>query len=115
MTFKTQMNKKTISIISYLTILGWAVSFIAYHNGGKSALAKYHLKQSFGLGLLGTAATAIPLIIDGYVAVSKVLFLIINLLLLLSLTLGIRNATQQQKKPIPLIGSIFIDRFYFII
>lgn len=47
------MNRKTILIISYLTIIGWLISFIIYHNGGRSSLAQYHLKQSFGLGVLG--------------------------------------------------------------
>jgi uncharacterized membrane protein len=105
------MNKKTISIISYITIAGWIVSFILYRNGGKSPLAKYHLKQSFGLGALGTIFSIIPIAI---VPIAPILFLLIELGILIFLIFGITNAINQQKKPVPVIGPIFIGRFYFI-
>ncbi|MFV8342009.1 DUF4870 domain-containing protein [Flavobacterium sp. XS2P39] len=114
MKFKTKMNKKKISLISYITILGWIVSFILYSNGGKSPLAKYHLKQSFGLGILGVLPSITPIIIDSTSPTITILFILTELVLFILLTLGIRNAINQQKKPIPVIGSIFIDRFYFI-
>ena len=48
------MSKKTISIISYITIIGWIIAFLVYNNETeKSSLAKFHLKQSLGLGILG--------------------------------------------------------------
>ncbi|MFV8325226.1 DUF4870 domain-containing protein [Flavobacterium sp. ZS1P14] len=106
------MNKKTISIISYITLLGWMVSFILYRNGGKSPLAKYHLKQSFGLGALGTLFSIIPIVLVP--AAPIILFMLIDLGILIFLTFGITNAINQQKKPVPVIGPIFIDRFYFI-
>lgn len=114
MKFKTKMNKKKISIISYITILGWIVSYILYSNGGKSPLAKYHLKQSFGLGILGALFGITSMIVVPETPSLTVLFIVIKLGMFIFLTLGIRNAINQQQKPVPVIGSIFTDRFYFI-
>lgn len=112
MKFKTTTNKKTIAAISYITILGWIVSYILYNNGGRSPLAKYHLKQSFGMGVLGAILGVGSIIITTYA--SLYFFLAIHSGIFIFLTLGITNAINLKKKPIPVIGSIFIDRFYFI-
>jgi uncharacterized membrane protein len=108
------MNRKTISIISYLTIIGWVISFVVYHNGGRSSFAQYHLKQSFGLGIFGAilAIVFIPIIpIDPLIST---IFAILSFVILVVLLFGIINALNQKRKPIPLIGAMFVDRFNFI-
>ncbi|WP_166920179.1 DUF4870 domain-containing protein [Flavobacterium poyangense] len=108
------MNKKTISLISYLTIVGWLISFIIYHNGGRSSFAQYHLKQSFGLGILGVALGLmfIPIIpIDPLIST---IFTILSAGILIVLIFGVLNAINQKRKPIPFIGLMFVDRFHFI-
>ena len=48
------MDKKTLSIVSYITIIGWVIAFIIYNGKTeKSSLEKFHLEQSLGLGILG--------------------------------------------------------------
>lgn len=108
------MNRKTISIISYLTIIGWVISFVIYHNGGRSSFAQYHLKQSFGLGIFGAVLGIVFIPILSVNPLMSTLFSIISVGILIVLIFGIINAVNQKRKPIPLIGSMFVDRFHFI-
>lgn len=108
------MNRKTISIISYLTIVGWVISFVVYYNGGRSTFAQYHLKQSFGLGVLGVILSIFftPIIpIDPFIST---LFTVLCFGILIILISGIVNAVNQNRKPIPVIGLMFVNRFHFI-
>lgn len=44
------MNNKTLSVISYLTIIGWLVAYRVHKDQAKrSTLVRYHLEQSLGL------------------------------------------------------------------
>lgn len=108
------MTRKTISIISYLTIIGWVVSFIIYHNGGRSSFAQYHLKQAFGLGIFGLAVSMLFVPVIAADPLISTLFSILLLGILIILIVGIINAFNQKRKPVPLIGSMFVDRFNFI-
>lgn len=108
------MNKKTISIISYLTIAGWLISFIIYHSGGRSAFAQYHLRQSFGLGVFGavTGMAFFP-ILQGNPLILYLCSILVSTILIV-LIFGIANAVNQKQKPLPVIGTMFVDRFNFI-
>ncbi|MCC9064677.1 DUF4870 domain-containing protein [Flavobacterium piscisymbiosum] len=108
------MNRKTISIISYLTIIGWVISFIVYHNGGRSSFAQYHLKQSFGLGIFGAVLSMLFIPVIATDPVMSTLFSILIFGILIVLIVGVVNAFHQKRKPIPLIGIMFVDRFNFI-
>ena len=46
------MDNKTLSVISYITIIGWIISFVMGKDNANSLL-KYHLRQSFGLFIFG--------------------------------------------------------------
>jgi uncharacterized membrane protein len=108
------MSRKTISIISYITIIGWIISFVVYHNGGRSSLAQYHLKQSFGLGVLGTLFSVLFMTMRPIVPLVSRLSAILGLVIFIVFIFGIFNAVNQKRKPLPLIGFMFVDRFYFI-
>jgi hypothetical protein len=108
------MSRKTISIISYITIIGWVISFVVYNNGGRSSLAQYHLKQSFGLGILGTLLGIASMIIVPIDSSISILFTILSLSILIFLILGVINAVNQKRKPITLICFMFVGRFHFI-
>ena len=105
------MSKKTISIISYITIIGWIIAFLVYNNQlEKSSLAKFHLKQSLGLGILGLLCEFLS-----YIVPSLDLGLtILSLGLLILWIIGIVNAVNENEKPVPLVGNLFIDKFDFI-
>lgn len=111
------MNKKIISIISYITIIGWVIAFVVYHNGHRSALAQYHLKQSFGLGVFGgffymLFMATYPMIL--IIPIISVLLILLSIVMFVILISGIINAVNQKKKPILLIGPMFVGRFNFI-
>jgi uncharacterized membrane protein len=106
------MNNKTLSIVSYITLIGWLV---AYFSGKDTAdsLLKYHLRQSLGLLLTGfvfnifmiVLLTIIPslsiLSYAGYGFLALIIF-------------GIINAANEVQRPLPLIGKLFEEKFGFI-
>ncbi|MBC5836837.1 DUF4870 domain-containing protein [Flavobacterium muglaense] len=109
------MNNKTVAIVSYITIIGWLISYFSYKDRTpKSALVNYHLKQSLGVAcvglIVGVAINVIALIVP---ALASVLSLI-SLLVLVLWIFGIINAMNEVEKPVPVIGAIFENKFGFI-
>ncbi|WP_341843635.1 DUF4870 domain-containing protein [Chitinophaga caseinilytica] len=98
------MDKKTQSIVAYITIVGWIVALLQYNNG-KDAAVRFHLKQSLGVMILGlalaVAVTVLTTIVPalGYLAYANVLVLILWIL-------GIINAANGAQKPLPLVGGL---------
>ncbi len=111
---KTMMHKKTVSVISYLTLIGWVIAFIKYRNGAKSSLAKFHLEQSFGLAIM-VIVTNILMTIPIYFDSFFILLLIINNMGLVILWIaGLISAYYGVRLPLPFIGFYFKDKFRFI-
>lgn len=106
------MNNKTLSIVSYITLVGW---LIAYFSGKENAdnLLKYHLRQSFGLlitSIVFNVAIGVLVSIMPFLSVlSYVGFVFFGLLII-----GIINASNETEKPLPLIGKLFENKFGFI-
>lgn len=108
------MNNKTLSILSYITIIGWIVAFIKSKDlTPKSDLVSYHLKQGFGIFLVSLvvniALSVVVMVVPSLYFLSYVGYVIFILWIF-----GIINAVNEQKKPIPVIGKIFEDQFNFI-
>lgn len=99
------MDKKITGIVSYITIIGW---FIAYLAGDKEG-AKFHLNQSLVLNLAS--------LINSWV-LSKILLLIpfvgwiiswiISIVIFVLWILGLIAAIKEQEKEVPLLGQIKI-------
>lgn len=103
------MNNKTISIVSYITIIGWLVAYLIGKDN-LDALSRYHLRQSLGLAIVGFILNIISI---------SILFLgmvvnIIGILLLILMVIGIINAANGEMKPLPVIGKWLEDKFDFI-
>lgn len=103
------MNNKTISIVSYITIIGWLVAYLIGKDN-LDALSRYHLRQSLGLAIVGFILNIISI---------SILFLgmvvnIIGILLLILMIIGIINAANEEMKPLPVIGKWLEDKFDFI-
>lgn len=106
------MTNKTLSIVSYITIIGWLV---AYFSGKEKAddLLKYHLRQSLGLLIFGLVlGIALNIIIAIIPALSFLSYISFGVLVLL--ILGAINASNEVKKPLPIIGKTFENQFPFI-
>ena len=106
------MDNKTVSIVSYITIIGWLIAYLV----GKDkldALSKYHLRQSLGLAIV---AFIFGIVINILVVISPFLGMlgIVNIAFLILMIIGIINANSEQMKPLPIIGKYFEDKFSFI-
>ncbi|HEX8015422.1 MAG TPA: DUF4870 domain-containing protein [Flavobacterium sp.] len=108
------MNNKTLSILSYITIIGWIIAFVKSKDiTPKSDLVTYHLKQGFGIFLFSFAVNIILSVVVS--TVTSLYFLnYIGYAIFILWIFGIINAANEQKKPIPVIGKIFEDKFSFI-
>lgn len=106
------MNNKTLSIVSYITVIGWLV---AYFVGKDKAddLLKYHLKQALGLFIVGFLFNIATTILVSMVPSLYFLGYVGYLFLILAIV-GIINASNEAKKPLPVIGNMFVDKFGFI-
>ena len=109
------MDKKTLSIISYITIIGWAIAYSQYNSlPVKDSLTKFHLKQSLGIGILGVmlfvVLTIVGIILPGLATILS----LANFGILALWIFGIINANNEQETPVPVVGGIFVDKFDFI-
>ncbi|HUH25940.1 MAG TPA: DUF4870 domain-containing protein [Flavobacterium sp.] len=103
------MDNKTLSMISYITIIGWLIAYVV----GKDrldAFSKYHLRQSLGLVLISLVLNILSISIS----VLGMVFDIVGILTLILMIIGIVNAANNQIKPLPFIGKFFEDKFSFI-
>ena len=58
---KVSTMAKVVSILGYITIIGWLVAIVVYGRN-KSDFASFHLRQSLGLIITGALLALIPLI-----------------------------------------------------
>lgn len=109
------MNKKTLSIISYITIIGWIIAYVNYNKlAVKDSLTKFHLKQALGIAILGIALSIVLTIIGMVVPTLASILSLANLGVLVLWILGIINANNEQEVPVPVVGRLFTDKFDFI-
>ena len=93
------MDKKVTGIVSYLTIIGWLIAYLAGDKEG----AKFHLNQSLVLGIC-----ELVLYILNWIPIIRWFAWIISLALLVFWIMGLISACKEEEKPLPLIGGIKI-------
>lgn len=107
-TQETPVNKdaKQIAVISYITIIGLIIAFVM-NNDKKFEFSKYHIGQSLGLALTGLTLGAIGLI--------PILGWLINIIgtfvLIYMWVMGLMNAINDRKKPVPILGKKYEEWF----
>lgn len=108
------MNAKTISIVSYITIIGWLIAYFKNkENSVKSDLASYHLGQGMGVFIFAVLLNiALMIVLSLVPTIGRVLNLV-TILPLILIIFGIIAANNEVKKPVPLIGKLFEGRFNF--
>ncbi|RXM38127.1 import component protein [Chryseobacterium sp. CH21] len=105
------MDNKTLSVVSYITLFGWLISFVIGKEKSNSLL-KYHLKQSLGLLIF---SIVLSIILNVLMMVTKIGVLgIFGFIPLVLMIIGIINAANNVEKPLPMIGKMFEDKFSFI-
>ena len=106
------MTPNVQSILSYIGILWLAAYF-----GGKQErndLSRYHLKQGLGLWIITVIFNIAIYIVVMIVPSLAVILSALSLIFLILMIFGIINAANEVRKPLPVNGKMFEDKFDFI-
>lgn len=101
---------KTAAIVAYLTLLGF-IAAIFIHNGNKTALGAFHLRQTLGLFLTGIAIGMGSAILAIIPFLGWLLTLALYLGFFVFWILGLVSAVNGQQKPLPVIGEHYQEWF----
>lgn len=93
---------KVVSLLSYLTIVGWLIAIVIYGKN-HSSLARFHLQQSLGLIITGALLALLPLI--GWLLNIGIVFL---------WCYGLVHAINGKRYHMPLFGNFYLHRLDFI-
>lgn len=101
------MNSKVTGIVSYLTIVGWLVAYVA--GDKEDSFAKHHLNQGLVLGVIDLICFVLGKVLGWIPVIGSVVGIIlyvIGIALLLVAVYGIVTAVQGSTKSIPVVGDI---------
>jgi len=102
---KTKTDPKIISILSYVTFIGWIVAVVM--NNPRTRLASFHIRQSLGIMLLGVAAgmaTMVPFTGELISRAGSILTFVLWIV-------GFIGALQGEERPVPFLGEKFQEWF----
>jgi len=100
------MDNKTLSIISYVTLIGWLVAYFVGKEKADSLL-KYHLRQSMGLFITMFVLNICISIIVYIIPSLFILSTLSSLVYLVFMIIGILNANKMLEKPLLFVGKYF--------
>lgn len=103
---KNETSDKTTGIIAYLTIFG-LIAAIIMNKEPKNEFASYHIRQSLGLCVTGIGLFVVGLVplIGWLISIIGTIFIVILWLL------GFINAINGHEKPVPLLGTKYMEWF----
>ena len=97
---------RTEAIIAYLTVIGLIIAFVM-NNEKNYPFAKYHIRQSLGLVVVGLGLVLISLIpILGWI-----IYLVGLAVLIYLWIMGLIRAVNGRMEPVPLLGTQFEEWF----
>ncbi len=99
----TSSNGKTAAIISYITLIGWLISYFALNNP-KTSIGSYHLRQTLLLYICAIVFQIVVYIITMAVPALGLILSIAGLAFLVLWIMGLIAAINGEEKPMPLIG-----------
>jgi uncharacterized membrane protein len=109
------MDAKTISWVSYITIIGWIIALVQHNNSNpKSQLATFHLRQSFGIFATSIALYIVLWIVMIALPLLSLLFSLVWIVILVLWILGLIAALNGEEKPVPVLGPMYQQWFTFI-
>lgn len=110
------MDQKTIGWVSYLTLIGWIIALISYNGSNdKSALAKFHLRQSLGIMLTGIIIYIVLIMfIFSFLWIGIFFIWAIEIALFVFWLLGLISAVNGEMKPVPVLGELYQKTLTFI-
>ena len=96
-------NAKTAAIVSYITLIGWLISYFAL-NKPKSSLANFHLRQNLLLMLCAIVFQLVAFAITIALPFIGILFSLVSIGFVVLWVMGLIAAINGEEKPMPLIG-----------
>jgi len=109
------MDQKTISWVSYITIVGWIIAIVSYNSSlDKSALARFHLRQSLGLILTVVAIYIVQIFFGFFLGFFATVLGLLNIGVLVLWVIGLISAVNGEEKPVPLLGEFYQKTITFI-
>ena len=95
-------HTKLYSTLSYITWIGWIISFILYDKNDR--LTRHHLNQALALNIVGILVS-VGTRIGGVIAWAAGIISIAAFILTI---MGIVRALQLSDKPLPIVGNFKI-------
>lgn len=97
---------KPAAIVSYISIIGWLISYFALHKDKRTELASFHLRQTLLLYLISFVLQIVQRIFFAIMPFDTLgmIFNIVYLGIFILWIIGLIGAIQGVKKEIPLIG-----------
>ena len=109
------MDQKTISWLSYITLIGWIIAIASYNGSNeKSSLARFHLRQSLGLMLTVITIYFLSLFLGIMIGFMAMLLSLLNLGVLILWIIGLISAVNGEEKPVPILGDFYQKTLTFI-
>lgn len=102
-----EMDEKTISIISYITLVGWIIAYIQFGKN-KGQLATFHIRQSLFLMLCAFAICIVQLVFAFAPYLGRIISMSLSLVMsgfLVLWVIGLLNAINGEQKPLPIFGN----------
>jgi uncharacterized membrane protein len=100
----TPDNAKTAAIVSYITLIGWLISYFALNNP-KSSLASYHLRQTLLLMICGIAYQIVVIVLTMAIPFLGLILTLGWIAFLVLWIMGLISAINGEEKPMPVIGA----------
>lgn len=110
------MDQKTISIVSYITLIGWIIALVTYNGNTveRSSLARFHLRQSFGIIITGFVLYFAVMVLGFIIPFFFFLNIFVWIAMLVLWIMGLIGAINAQENPVPVLGEFYQRTFTFI-
>ncbi len=103
------MNGKTISMISYINIIGWLIAFYQRHEI-RTPLVKFHLEQALGLFIFSFCWSVALHILFSILPFLGSAINFLTFVPLILIFIGIINASKQQLITVPIISDLIAGK-----
>lgn len=96
-----EADPKLVSILSYLTFIGWLVAYFVFYPKNRSALGAFHLRQTLLLYIIGLGASIIG---RGHILPNAFISGVLGIVMFVIWVIGFIGALKGEYKKMPIIG-----------
>ena len=99
------MDKKTLGIVSYITLIGLIIAFVK--NNPKDEYVSFHIRQMIGICIFAFAVNIVAGILGAVLGdLAAILGLVASVLSCAVWILGFLGALKEEKKAVPVLGDL---------